>query len=192
MSIVTLSALSMRTYHCVPRIAAALLAGGFLLASAHAASAQGEGEDKKPPEQAQGEQKPPEQKQEEDQKSPEQAAAEQQARETAEYKEASGKLPRSAGAAECVWAGRRVTSLLWRDDIDTAGRYMTLYERFGCSPEHLKLAFRCVVEQGPLDPKAADRLAARVHGCWIAPDEHTTASSEATTSSANKTGTIPN
>jgi len=191
MSIVTLSALSMRTHRRVPRIAAALLAGGFLLASAHVASAQGEGEDKKPPEQAQGEQKPPEQKQG-DQKSPEQAAAEQQARETAEYKEASSKLPRSAGAAECVWAGRRVTSLLWRDDIDTAGRYMTLYERFGCSPDHLKLAFRCVVEQGPLDPKAADRLAARVHGCWIAPDEHTTASSEATTSSANKTGTIPN
>lgn len=191
MTIVTLSALSMRTLHRVPRIAAALLAGGFLLVCPHPGFAQGQEEEQKPPEQQQGEQKPPEQQQG-DQKSPEQAAAEQQARETAEYKEASAKLPRSAGAAECVWAGRRVTSLLWRDDIDTAGRYMTLYERFGCSSEHLKLAFRCVVEQGPLDPKAADRLAARVHGCWIAPDEHTTASSEATTGSASKTGTIPN
>ena len=34
-----------------------------------------------------------------------------------------------------------------------------LYDRFGCSQEHLKVAFRCVVQQGPLDPKAADRLA---------------------------------
>ena len=168
------------------RAAAALFAGGFLLVSAQVALAQ-EGGEQKPQEKGQ-EQQPPEQKG--DQKSPEQAAAEQQAREVAEYEDAAAKLSRSAGAAECVWAGRRVTSLLWRDDVDTAGRYIALYERFGCSTEHLKLAFRCVVRQGPLDPKAQDRLAARVHGCWVEPEEPATAASDV--SGSSKGGTIPN
>ena len=174
------------------RAAAAFFAGGFLMVSAQIALAQ-EGGEQKPQQQGQ-EQKPPEKKgdQKGDQKkSPEQAAAEQQAREVAEYKDAAAKLSRSAGAAECVWAGRRVARLLWRDDIDTAGRYMTLYERFGCSTEHLKLAFRCVVRQGPLDPKAQDHLAARVHGCWMQPEEPTTAASGAAPG-LSKGGTIPN
>ena len=54
--------------------------------------------------------------------------------------------------------------------MDTALRYIGLYDRFGCSAEHLKLAFRCIVRQGPMDPKAADGLAARVHACWLDPD----------------------
>lgn len=174
-----------------PRFAAAVLAGGFLLGSVIAASAQGQG-DQKPPDQA-AEQKPPEAKPA-DQKAADQAAAEQQAaqREIEEYKEARDKLPGSAGAGECVWTGRRIESLLWRDDIDTARKYIELYDRFGCSPEHLKIAFRCIIEQGPIDPKAADRLASRVQSCWIAPDEPTTASSQATDSPAQKDGTVPN
>ena len=109
-----------------------------------------------------------------------------------EYKEAAEKLTSSAGAPECVWTGRRIESLLWRDDIDTARRYIDLYDRFGCSSEHLKLAFRCIIQQGPIDPKAADKLASRVHNCWIAPEEATTASSQATTGATSKDGTIPN
>ena len=117
-----------------------------------------------------------------DQKAAEQAKAEEQdaAKAIAEYKEAAAKLSSSAGAPECVWTGRRITSLLWRDDIDTARRYIDLYDRFGCSSEHLKLAFRCIIEQGPIDPKAADRLASRVHDCWIAPQETTTTSNQTT------------
>ena len=194
------------------RSAAALLAGGILLASTLTASAQQQGADQKPPEQAQGEQKP------DDQKAAEQAKAEQQAQEKAidEYKEAAEKLTSSAGAPECVWTGRRIESLLWRDDIDTARhaavaasffgpvklvgvvgwvclrRYIDLYDRFGCSSEHLKLAFRCIIQQGPIDPKAADKLASRVQNCWIAPEEATTASSQATTGTTTKDGTIPN
>ncbi|MGH6832370.1 MAG: beta-1-3, beta-1-6-glucan biosynthesis protein, partial [Methyloceanibacter sp.] len=110
----------------------------------------------------------------------------------AEYKEAWAKLTTSAGAPECVWTGRRIASLLWRDDIDTARRYIDLYDRFNCSSEHLKLVFRCVIEQGPIDPKAADRLASRVHNCWITPEEATTASSQATVGATTKAGTIPN
>src|SRR4029077_3007581 len=111
-----------------------------------------------------------------------QARAQEQeaAKAIAEYKEAEAKLASSAGAPECVWTGRRVASLLWRDDIDTARRYIDLYDRFGCSSEHLKLVFRCVIEQGPIDPKAADRLASRVHDCWIPPPGETTAPRQTT------------
>jgi hypothetical protein len=174
------------------RPAAALLAGGVLLLSSLAFAQQSGGE-QKPPEQAQGEQKQ-EDKSETDQKSAEQAKAEQHeaAKAKAEYDEAAAKLSSSAGAPECVWTGRRIASLLWRDDIDTARRYIDLYDRFNCSSEHLKLVFRCVIEQGPLDPKAADRLASRVHNCWVAPEEATTASSQATVGATIKPGTIPN
>ena len=37
-----------------------------------------------------------------------------------------------AGNPECVWLGRRVVGLLWRDDMDTAFRHLDLYDRFGC------------------------------------------------------------
>jgi hypothetical protein len=172
--------------------AVALIAGGVLLSSSVAFAQQQNGE-QKPPEQAQGGQKQ-EGKSEGEQKADEQAKAEQAAAAKAieEYKEAAAKLASSAGSPECVWTGRRIASLLWRDDIDTARRYIDLYDRFNCSAEHLKLAFRCVIEQGPLDPKAADRLASRVHNCWITPEGETTASSQATIGNATKAGTIPN
>jgi hypothetical protein len=169
------------------RTGAALMAGGFLLISAISASAQSQGSgppaagEQKPPDQAQGEQKPP------DQATAEQQAEARALEEIEQYKQAAVRLSLSAGSAECVWTGRRIESLLWRDDVDTARRYIDLYDRFGCSAEHLKLAFRCIIRQGPIDPKAADRLAARVQSCWIDPDGPTTAAS-----SAAKSGTIPN
>jgi hypothetical protein len=179
----------------VSRLAAVAFAGGVLLASLQLAAAQGQGEQKSP-EQAQGEQKA--QPSEEGQKPADAAAAEHeaQAKAVAEYDEAKAKLPRAAGAPECVWTGRRIASLLWRDDIDTANRYIALYDRFGCSQDHLRLAFRCVVQQGPIDPKAADRLASRVHGCWISPEGPATGLSEATatttTTTTTKSGAVPN
>lgn len=174
---------------CRVLLAAALLAGGALMLSAFPSAAQSG-----PPkenEQTQGEQKPPE-KNEGDKKAAEQAKAEQEAaaRAMQEYKDASAALPIAAGAPECVWTGRRIASLLWRDDIETARRYIDLYDRFGCSSKHLKLVFRCVIQQGPLDPKAADRLASRVHSCWMSPEAPTTTSSQETSSA--KQGTIPN
>jgi hypothetical protein len=168
----------------------ALAAAAFVFISA-TAFAQLPNE-QKPPEQAQqGGQN--EQKPEGEQKAAEADKAEQEAaaRAVAEYKEAEAKLPRSSGAAECVWTGRRIASLLWRDDIDTARRYIDLYDRFNCSAEHLKLVFRCVVEQGPIDAKAADRLASRVHSCWITPQGETTAASQATVGTTIKPA-IPN
>jgi hypothetical protein len=167
--------------------AAALLAGGVLLWSAFPAAAEDQGGAPAQQSQSQGEKK------EGDQKAAEQAraAAQEAAKAIAEYKEAEAKLASSAGAPECVWTGRRIVSLLWRDDMDTARRYIDLYDRFGCSSDHLKLAFRCVIEQGPIDAKAADRLASRVHDCWIAPQETTTTSNQ-TSGTTTKSGTIPN
>lgn len=173
---------------CPVSPATALIAGGVFLLSSFAAFAQDSAGDQKPPEQAQGDQK------QEGKAESDQQAAEQQEIDKAikEYKEAAAKLSSSAGAPECVWTGRRIASLLWRDDIDTARRYIDLYDRFNCSSEHLKLVFRCVIEQGPIDPKAADRLASRVHACWITPEGETTASSQATVGATTKDGTIPN
>ncbi|HXF89211.1 MAG TPA: beta-1-3, beta-1-6-glucan biosynthesis protein [Xanthobacteraceae bacterium] len=86
-----------------------------------------------------------------------------------EFAEASRQIPGPAGNPECVWLGRRVVSLLWRDDLDTAFRHLDLYDRFGCPAPHLQQAFRCVVRQGSIDPKAPDTLHARVHACWMSP-----------------------
>ncbi|MFG1479335.1 hypothetical protein V5F53_11830 [Xanthobacter sp. V4C-4] len=106
----------------------------------------------------------------EPQMTPEQKAAlDAQRRSVEEFNEAA-KLPGTAGLPECVWTGRRIAALLWNDDIDTARRHLELYERFGCPTEHLKLAFRCLVRQGKLDPKARERVDARTHQCWINPD----------------------
>ena len=181
----------MRLAYCT---AAIVLAGGFLLTSVSAGWAQ-EGE--KPAEKAE-EQKPPEENakaKEGEQKSADQAKAEAAARALAEikqYREAAATLSPSAGAAECVWTGRRVASLLWRDDMDTALRYIGLYDRFGCSSQHLKMAFRCMIEQGPMDPKAQDKLAARVQSCWLDPQGVTTAASRPNEDSTARNGTIPN
>jgi hypothetical protein len=171
--------------------ATVVVAGGLLLLSSPISSVQAQSG---PSGQTQGEQQKSDGKDEGEEKTADQAKAEEEqakARAIADYEEAAVKLPRSAGAAECVWTGRRIASLLWRDDIDTANRYIGLYDRFGCSQDHLKIAFRCVVQQGPIDPKAADRLASRVHGCWISPTEPTQ-SSQATSGATEKDGTIPN
>ncbi len=78
-------------------------------------------------------------------------------------------LAEGAGRAECVWFGRRAVNLLWRDDIDTAKRHMSLYDRFECPGSHLQNAFRCIVRQGPIDPKQPETLNAKVGACWRDP-----------------------
>jgi hypothetical protein len=87
-----------------------------------------------------------------------------------EFAEAARVLGGPAANPECVWLGRRVVNLLWRDDLDTAFRHLDLYDRFGCPSGHIQATFRCVVRQGAFDPKAAESLYARVHSCWINPN----------------------
>jgi hypothetical protein len=87
-----------------------------------------------------------------------------------EFAEAQRALNGPAGNPECVWLGRRVVSLLWRDDLDTAFRHLDLYDRFGCPSGHIQVTFRCLVlHANTIDPKAADSLNGRVHACWINP-----------------------
>ena len=86
-----------------------------------------------------------------------------------EIAEATRTLTGAAGNPECVWLGRRVASLLWRDDLDTAFRHLDLYDRFGCPSAHIQATFRCLVRQGNIDPKQQETLNSRVHACWLNP-----------------------
>jgi len=103
-----------------------------------------------------------------EQKPPAEAAKEGQ-KKIDEIAEAARVLQGPAGNPECVWLGRRVVTLLWRDDLDTAFRHLDLYDRFGCPSAHIQATFRCVVRQGNIDPKAADTLNGRVQACWLDP-----------------------
>jgi hypothetical protein len=87
-----------------------------------------------------------------------------------EFAEAAKVLGGPAGHPECVWLGRRVVSLMWRDDLDTAFRHLDLYDRFGCPAGHIPATFRCLVRHGSLDGKPPETLAGRVHSCWINPN----------------------
>jgi hypothetical protein len=98
------------------------------------------------------------------------AAGQETAQKIDEFAEAQKALAGPAGNPECVWLGRRVVSLLWRDDLDTAFRHLDLYDRFGCPGGHIQESFRCLIlHSATIDPKAPDSLNARVHACWINP-----------------------
>ena len=100
--------------------------------------------------------------------------AAKEAQKVDEYAEAQHMLGGPAGNPECVWLGRRVVSLLWRDDLDTAFRHLDLYDRFGCPGGHIQATFRCLIlHAGSIDPKAADSLNGRVQACWINPSQPT-------------------
>ena len=58
-----------------------------------------------------------------------------------EFAEAQRAVTGPAGNPECVWLGRRVVNLLWRDDLDTAFRHLDLYDRFGCPSAHIQASF---------------------------------------------------
>jgi hypothetical protein len=87
-----------------------------------------------------------------------------------EFAEAAKLLGGPAAFPECVWLGRRVVSLLWRDDLDTAFRHLDLYERFGCPAGHVQATFRCLTKfADQIDDKVQKSLDDRVHACWINP-----------------------
>ena len=107
-----------------------------------------------------------------------------------EFAEAAKLLAGPAAHPECVWLGRRVVGLMWRDDLDTAFRHLDLYDRFGCPAGHIQATFRCLVRLGNIDPKTSDTLAGRVHTCWIDPNSEanpSTAETPAAGTPANTT-----
>src|SRR6266700_5355754 len=113
-------------------------------------------------------------------------AAKDEKKKIDEFAEAARLLSGGAGNPECVWLGRRVVNLLWRDDLDTAFRHLDLYDRFGCPAGHIQATFRCVVRQGNIDPKATDTLNSRVHGCWVNPSAETQGTAAAPSPTANR------
>jgi len=100
---------------------------------------------------------------------------------TDEFAEAAQAINGPAGNPECVWLGRRVVVLMWRDDLDTAFRHLDMYDRFGCPTGHIQAAFRCLVRSGTIDPKSPDSLSGRVHACWINPNNQPQPAAAATT-----------
>lgn len=142
----TMSSISLLRFTC-----AALCVAAFVF-TAPAIAQQGSGGDAKP----------------QDQKSAADAIKETQ-KKIDEIAEAQKAITGPAGNPECVWLGRRVVSLLWRDDLDTAFRHLDLYDRFGCPGGHIQATFRCLVRQGAIDPKLQDSLNGRVHACWLNP-----------------------
>jgi hypothetical protein len=153
------------------RVFAALIGAVLLVSAAPTAMAQPSGEPK-PPDQS----KPPGNQQPEPGKDDK--------KKIDEFAEAERLLTGPAANPECVWLGRRVVNLLWRDDLDTAFRHLDLYDRFGCPAGHIQATFRCVVRQGNIDPKSPESLNGRVHACWINPSLAPT-----TTATAPQSGT---
>ena len=98
-------------------------------------------------------------------------AAKDSQRKTDEFAEAAQAINGPAGNPECVWLGRRVVRLMWRDDLDTAFRHLDLYDRFGCPGGHVQATFRCLTRFGAqIDDKVPKSLDDRVHACWINPN----------------------
>lgn len=96
-----------------------------------------------------------------------------------EIAEISRQQTGPAANPECIWLGRRVVSLLLRDDLDTAFRHLDLYDRFGCPGGHIQATFRCLVRHS-VDPKAQEAIALQVNACWINPSLQPTPPAAAT------------
>ena len=114
-------------------------------------------------------------------------------RQVDEFAEATRLVTGPAGNPECVWLGRRVVRLMWRDDLDTAFRHLDLYDRFGCPGGHIQAAFRCLTRfGGQIDPKVAETLDSRVHACWINPaSQPQQAAAQASQPAAPTSGNAP-
>ena len=117
-------------------------------------------------------------------------AARDNQRKTDEFAEAAQVINGPAGNPECVWLGRRVVRLMWRDDLDTAFRHLDLYDRFGCPGGHVQATFRCLTRFGAqIDDKVQKSLDDRVHACWINPNaQPQTAAAPAPSTSGSAAG----
>jgi hypothetical protein len=113
-------------------------------------------------------------------------------RKTDEFIEAAQVINGPAGNPECVWLGRRVVRLMWRDDLDTAFRHLDLYDRFGCPGGHVQATFRCLTRFGSqIDDKVPKSLDDRVHACWINPGAQPQAAAAAPAPTPTTAGAAP-
>jgi hypothetical protein len=91
---------------------------------------------------------------------------------TDDFAEAERFLTGPAANPECLWLGRRVVSLLWRDDLDTAFRHLELYDGSIARPaiSRRRSAALCARETSI---RRRSTLNTRVHGCWLSPNAET-------------------
>lgn len=68
-------------------------------------------------------------------------------------------------AGECAYTGKRIVSLLARDDVDQARKFMDFYRVFSCDEKHIGPTFRCLVNDSTVNASAED-IAARIDRCW--------------------------
>jgi hypothetical protein len=116
-------------------------------------------------------------------------AAKDNQRRTDEFAEAAQAINGPAGNPECVWLGRRVVRLMWRDDLDTAFRHLDLYDRCGCPGGHVQATFRCLTRFGAqIVDKMQKSLDDRVHACWINPNAQPQAAAAASPASSATAG----
>ena len=154
------------------RIVAAVLGAAIFLVAPHATFAQGT--DQKPADK------------------PQAGDGKDAQKKIDEYAEAEKLLGGPAANPECLWLGRKVVSLLWRDDLDTAFRHLDLYDRFGCPGGHVQATFRCLVRFfSAIDPKTPDSLNGRVHACWINPAAQPQAAAATPPAAPATSGTAP-
>lgn len=75
-------------------------------------------------------------------------------------------LVNRAEAPECAFTGKRVVSLLSRDDVVAATEFHEFYQAFDCPALHLAAAFGCAVDvpEGVEEP-----VNDRVERCWEQP-----------------------
>lgn len=113
----------------------------------------------------------------------------QNQRKTDEYAQAAQVINGPAGNRECVWIGRRIVGLIFRDDLDTAFRHLELYDRFGCPGGHIQAAFRCLTRfVDEIDDKVPEKsLNGRVYACWINPATEPQVAAAAPATSASPT-----
>lgn len=97
------------------------------------------------------------------------AASGKDAAKGAQAQRAAKKAPSPAVSGECAWIGKRVLSLLSRDDVDQANRFMNFYRLFGCKENHIGPSFRCVISDASAGALNAEDMAARVDRCWNSP-----------------------
>lgn len=74
---------------------------------------------------------------------------------------------KEAKAPECAWVGKRVLSLLARDDVDAARQFYQFYTGFHCPTAHIGNSFGCIVADS-LVPEMK-YLSLRIDTCWADP-----------------------
>lgn len=74
----------------------------------------------------------------------------------------------TSAQSECAWVGKRVVSLLVRDDVDTATDFTRFYAMFRCPDSHIAATLACVVSD-PAAAREGTALTEHVDLCWANP-----------------------